>query len=518
MNINKIFQGNRYCRRPFIVIALASLASIVISIYCLSSGTFIIFQNLFYVPIVIACIFYTKKGFAFSVALSFLYFFLIIAFTREPDIVMQALTRVFIFIGIAGITAYLSIRRFRAEEEKARVEGQAWLHKNESLGRMSGAVAHHFNNQLHVVLGYLEMVIDELPPGDARALKLQTAVQAARKASEISTLLITCLGQKPVKLETLDLAELCRSLMPVLQAGKPKDIALAADLPPDGPCISADAKQLQQLLTNIMINAWEAIGDRAGTIHMNVKTVTPADIPALHRFPVEWRARGQQPYACLEVIDSGCGIQEKDIDKLFDPFYSTKFTGRGLGLSIVLGIARSHQAAITIENASGGGVSCRLFFPLSPQRPVSVNEELPGWKANYVPGGTVLLVEDEEAVRKMTAEMLFNMGFAVLEAKDGIEAVAIFEKHKDEISCLLCDLTMPRMGGWETISALRAIRNDLPVVLASGYDESSVMSDEHAELPDFLLSKPYELHKLSDKIGHAIARKAMSRQRNKTAS
>jgi len=511
MKNNKQIRIIGLVRKPFILIALTTFAATAISIYCLYSDWFIIFQNLFYVPIVIACMYYTRKGFAFSVALSLFYFFLVISFSLDPGILLEALTRVLIFIGIAGVITFLSIKRNWAEEEKAKMEERIWLHKTESLGRMSGAVAHHFNNQLHVVLGYLDMVVEELPPGDPRAAKLETAMEAARKASDVSALLITCLGQKPVRLEVLDLSELCSVIMPVLRNGKPKDVSIETDFPSPGPRVSVDPMQIRQLLGNIVINAWEAIGGKPGTIRLNIKTVSPADIPTAHRFPVE-RQFQEQPYACLEVMDSGCGIHEDEIVKLFDPFYSTKFTGRGLGLSVVLGIVRSHQAVITMENGFDGGAVCSVFFPLSTQE-VAIPAQKGGVReTKYVPGGTVLLVEDEDEVRKMTAHMLATMGFAVLEARDGIEAVDIFKKHKDDISCLLCDLAMPRMGGWETISALRAMRNDLPVVLASGYDESSVMNGEHAELPDFILTKPYNLHNLSDKIGHAIARKSIARQ------
>ena len=131
---------------------------------------------------------------------------------------------------------------------------------------------------------------------------------------------------------------------------------------------------------------------------------------------------------------------------------------------------------------------------------------------NLVPDGAVLLVEDEEDVRKWVRIALISLGFMVFQAKDGIEAVEIFRQHKDEISCLFCDLTMPRMDGWETISTLRAIRHDLPVILTSGYDEDIVMAGKHPELPDFFLGKPYGLYKLGDTIGHAMARKAVARE------
>ena len=398
--------------------------------------------------------------------------------------------------------------RKRLEGEKEQLEAQnRQLQKVESLGRMAGAIAHTFNNQLHVVQGYLNMVIDGLPPGDSRAEILSTAMHSAKKASEVSTLLITYLGQTQVKLESLDLAGLCRMALPILQEGKPEHVAMETDLPSEGPRIMADAKQIQQLLTNLTINAWEGIGDGAGTIHLSVKTVLPADIPKSHRFPIDWQSR-EQHYACLEVADSGCGIKEEYMDKLFDPFFSTKFTGRGLGLSVVLGIVKSHKGGITVENRINGGSVFKVFFPLTNQIPLRQTDQVAKAPEN-VDGGTVLLVEDEEDVRKMTAHMLSSLGFTVLQAKDGIDAVEIFGQHKDEISCLFTDLSMPRMGGWKTIAALRAIRHDLPVILASGYDEASIMVGEHSELPDLFLRKPYAMNKLGDMIGHAIARKKM---------
>ena len=405
-----------------------------------------------------------------------------------------------------------ALMRKRLEAEKAKLEEQnRQLQKAESLGRMSGSIAHIFNNQLSVVMGYLELVIGELPPRDPRAAKLATAMQATMKAAEVSGNLLAYLGQKQVKLESLELAELCRASLTLIQAGKPENVLVEIDLPSSGPCITADAKQIQQILTNLAINAWESIGEGAGTIHIGVRTVSPADIPASHRFPLEWHPKAQ-PYACLEVTDSGCGIREEDMEKLFDPFFSTKFTGRGLGLSIVLGIAKTHGAVVTVENRIGGGSVFSVFFPLSKQIPDRPPDQLAKAPEN-VDGVTVLLVEYEEEVSKMTASMLISLGFTVLQARDGVEAVDIFGQHKDEISCLLSDLTMPHMGGWETIAALRAIRHDLPVVLASGYDEASVMAGEHSELPDFFLNKPYNLNKLGDTVCHAIARKAMAGKR-----
>lgn len=397
----------------------------------------------------------------------------------------------------------------KAEEERVKLEERnRQLQKSESLERMAGAISHHFNNQLHVVMGYLGMAIGDLPPDNSCVTKLSKALHAARKASEVSSLLLAYLGQIPGKLEMIDLAEICRMSLPILQAGKPKNVKFETDFPFTGPCISADPKQIQHLLTNLTINAWEAIGDKPGTIFLRVGTVFHTDIPKSHRFPVGWHPK-EYPYACLEVVDSGCGIREDDVEKIFDPFFSTKFTGRGLGLSTVLGIVRTHESVITEESGENGGSVFKVFFPI-PEQKASVQAETIAQVPQTGYGGTVLLVEDEDGVRRMTEIVLMELGFTVLPAKDGVEAVETFKKHKAEISCLLCDLTMPRMGGWETISALRAIRQDLPVILASGYDEATVMAGEHPDLPDFFLNKPYDLYKLGDTIGHAIARKKSS--------
>ena len=426
---------------------------------------------------------------------------------RQADVefinnVYQAGGRKVIQCNVCDIT-----ERKQLEAERAKIEEQGRkLQRAESLSRMAGALAHHFNNQLHVVQGYLDMVIGRLPPGDSNIEQLATAMQAAKKASDVSALLITYLGQKQVKLEVVDIAELCRMSLPILQEGKPTSVVLELDLPTPGPVINVDVKQIQQLLVNLIINAWESMGDSAGTIRLSVKTVSPTDIPELHRFPVDWNVN-EHSYACLEVMDSGCGVQKTDIDRLFEPFFSTKFTGRGLGLSVVLGIVKSHKGGITVENRIKGGVVFSVFFPLSAHMAPPQIEKV-AEAPKIATGGTVLLVEDEEGVRKMTRLALVHLGFTVLQAKDGIEAVEIFGQHKDEISCLFSDLTMPRMGGWETISALRAMRSDLPVVLASGYDEATVMKGEHSELPDFFLNKPYDINKLGDTIGKAIARRA----------
>jgi CheY-like chemotaxis protein len=281
----------------------------------------------------------------------------------------------------------------------------------------------------------------------------------------------------------------------------PKDMVLDTDLRSPGPTISADANQIQQVLTNLVTNAWEA-GGVGGRVHLTVKTVSAGDISASHSFPVDWRPH-ELAYACLEVLDAGSGIADQDIEKLFDPFFSSKFAGRGLGLSVALGIVRAHGGAVTVESEPGRGSAFRVFLPVSTGKILRQPDQA-AQSPEIDAGGTVLLVEDEPSVRKVGQNALTHLGFAVLLAKDGVEAVEVFRQHRDEVRCVLCDLTMPRMNGWETMAALRQMAPGIPVILASGYDKAYVMAGDHPELPQAFLSKPFRVRELRDAIGLAL--------------
>jgi PAS domain S-box-containing protein len=419
-------------------------------------------------------------------------------FTIMRDVYRQPLASI-------GIVRDVTDRK-QDEMEKAKLETQnRQLQKAESLGRMAGAIAHHFNNQLHVVMGNIEMAMNGLQQGEIPIENLASAMQAAKKASEVSSLMLTYLGQTPIKQEPMDLSEICRQSLILLQAAVPKGTIVKADFPSIGPFIYANSGQIQHVLINLITNAWESADENRRGIGLTVKTVSRADIPTSLRVPIDWQPVDPS-YACLEVADAGCGIAENDIEKIFDPFFSTKFTGRGLGLPVVLGIVRAHLGAVTFESKSGQGSTFRIFFPLS-------SEEVPqrSDKAAQAPkmeeSGTVLLVEDTEMVRNMTATMLTHLGFTVLEAKDGVEAVDMFRRHQDEINCVITDLTMPRMNGWETLIALRKLSPDIPVILCSGYDEAQIMAEEQPERPNAFLGKPYKLESLHEMVSCILAEK-----------
>ena len=390
---------------------------------------------------------------------------------------------------------------FRDVTEKRRLEAQnRALQKSESLGRMAGAIAHHFNNQLAVVIGNLDLLISNPTRKEELAECLSEAMSGARKAAEMSGQMLTYLGLTHGQREPQNLAELCRKQLPEIHAVMPKGVSLKTDLAEPGPVIEANESQVMQVISSLLTNAWEACGKERGHINLSVKTVR--NIPGTNRFPMEWQPK-DATYACLEVSDTGSGIAAGDIERVFDPFYSSKFVGRGLGLAVVVGIAREHGGCVVVESEPGRGSVFRVFFPLmeeaTPQKPVAMP---PTRKASG--GGTVLVVEDEELVAKLVTRVLQRAGYRVIVAKDGLEGVELTQQHEGEICLAVLDLVMPRMDGWETLAVLRKLRPGIPVILCSGYDEVHAMAGDHAEQPQAFLGKPYAIEALMKAVGRAV--------------
>jgi signal transduction histidine kinase len=252
---------------------------------------------------------------------------------------------------------------WRTRELRASEAQNRQLQKAESLGLMAAAIAHHFNNHLMGVMMNMEIAMKALPNNSGPAENLRQAMLSARKAAEVSGLMRTYLGETNAKFEPLDLSAVCLQNLPMLRASIPNDGTLDADLPSPGPFIEASANQLQQVLVNLIANACDACPGGPRGIRLTVGTVASADIPTANRFPIDFESQ-ETGYACLQVEDAGCGIAAGDIGKIFEPFFSTKFTGRGLGLAVVLGIVRAHSGVVTVQSAPNQGSVFRIFIPL----------------------------------------------------------------------------------------------------------------------------------------------------------
>jgi CheY-like chemotaxis protein len=291
-------------------------------------------------------------------------------------------------------------------------------------------------------------------------------------------------------LTSLDFSPICRSGPAMLRDGRPQHVAL-------------DAEQLLQILTDLVTSAWKsAESERPFAIRLATTTVPAAGIPPAHRFPIDWQPEVDS-YFCLELVDNGCGIPEADLPELFNTFFSTKFTGRGLGLPMVLGLVQANSGVVTVESIPGHGSAVRVFLPVAVEGDADRSAETT-FTTEDRPAGKILLVDDDGIIVDITSMMLVKLGFTVLSAGDGRRAVEIFRQRQDEICLVLSDVYMPGMNGWETLSALRRIDPDIAVILISGYGEEQIMEGDHPDLPQAFLEKPYSFEELKDALRRAL--------------
>jgi PAS domain S-box-containing protein len=384
----------------------------------------------------------------------------------------------------------------RHREETARREAQAseahayHVQKLESIGVLAGGIAHDFNNLLHVVLGNADLARLHVPSDSEAREHLDEVVRATQRAAELTQQLLAYSGRGAVEIRQLDLSREVREMATLLRTAISKQATLKWDLSPELPPVTADPTQLRQIVMNLITNASDALGEAPGTITLRTGIVESES--------------GAEPQVLvfLEVSDTGSGMDSSTLQRIFDPFFSTKFTGRGLGLAAVMGIVESHQGHVRIRTAPGEGTTFRVVLPAVAGEAEAVPRRLSG--AGWRGRGTVLVVEDEEGVREVVGRMLERLGFQVITAVDGQEAIRVLDEHDGALTAVLLDLSMPRMGGSETVQLLRERSPDLPVVLMSGYTEQEVpatMLDGAGRAVGFL-HKPFLSEDLSSVLRH----------------
>jgi PAS domain S-box-containing protein len=369
-------------------------------------------------------------------------------------------------------------------EEEARRAAEAseaqsrHVQKLESIGVLAGGIAHDFNNLLHVVLGNAAIALSNLTTESRARVALEEVVRATLRAADLTRQLLAYSGKGTVVVRHLDLSSEVREMATLLRTAISKQATLAWELAPDLPAISADPTQIRQIVMNLITNASDALEEGGGTITLRTGVTRLNELDG-QRFsapkqgdePVE---RREEPLVFLEIGDTGAGMTPDTLGRIFDPFFSTKFAGRGLGLAAVMGIVRSHHGLIRIRTERGVGTAFRVLFPavlgtaIKPKKP---SVERSDWQGS----GTILVVEDEEGVREVVERMVQEIGFQTIGAEDGRHALDIIERVGENVTAVLLDLSMPRMGGAETLRRLRALRPELPVLMMSGYTEQSVV-------------------------------------------
>jgi CheY-like chemotaxis protein len=294
----------------------------------------------------------------------------------------------------------------------------------------------------------------------------------------------------------LDVSELVRQTAPLLQLSIGKNATLRLDLADTLPAVDADATQMRQVTMNLVVNAAEALGERPGIIGITTGVLHAQGEYLRNTFLAPDLAEGD--YVFVEVSDNGCGMGPATQAKIFDPFFSTKFTGRGLGLSAVLGIVRGHKGAIKVYSELGRGTTIKLLFPLSDES--RVRRKSAAQQPTLQRRGTVLVVDDEDVVRGVAARILGSYGFDVILAHDGRDGVARFSEHRPEIVAVLMDLTMPAMDGVDAFREIRNLDSEVPVLLMSGYNEQdAVMRFAGKGLAGFV-QKPFTVELLRERL------------------
>jgi two-component system, cell cycle sensor histidine kinase and response regulator CckA len=397
--------------------------------------------------------------------------------------------------------ALAQARREREEKERHDLEARLQqAHKLESLGRLAGGIAHDFNNLLMAILGNIDLALDMLPEGNPARDPLVAAGRASGRATDLTRQMLACAGRGKFSVELIDLGQLIAEISDIMRSSLSKKVELRLDLAQGLPPIRGDVSQVRQVVMNVVVNASEALGDHQGTISIATRSAW------FGRAELSGCLHGDDlpagDYVSLEIGDTGPGMDPQTVTRVFDPFFTTKFTGRGLGLAVVLGIARGHQAAVAIDSEPGRGTTFRVLFPAA-----SVSTGAAAGLGADVPvsgSGTVLLVDDEETVRSPTRAMLTRLGYRVVEAADGREAMAQFEAGRSSIRCVLLDLSMPNMNGEETFLALRSCAPSVPVIISSGYGEQETASRFTEAEPAAFIQKPYTLQRLGEVLRRVL--------------
>jgi PAS domain S-box-containing protein len=360
--------------------------------------------------------------------------------------------------------------------------------KLESIGLLAGGVAHDFNNLLVGVLGNASLALDSLADVEVTRRLLQDVVRAGQRAAELTQQMLAYAGKGRISVGPVDLSSLVHDLAPLIHSSIPRNVPLTLDLKPGLPAIQADQTQIRQLAMNLIINAGEATKANAGSVTVTtaIRNVVAEQLGA---FLTDHKIGGA--YVLLEVRDTGCGMDQETLKRIFDPFFSTKFLGRGLGLSAALGIIRGHKGALRVASAPGQGTVFEVLFPASVDAPVRPR---PQEDATLAQGqGAILVVDDEWIVRNLVQQALTRAG-------NGAEALSVFSRNARKISLVLLDLVMPVMSGEEALPHLLTMKPGALVIVSSGHREEECRVRLKEPRVAGFLQKPYTAASLAAKV------------------
>jgi PAS domain S-box-containing protein len=406
------------------------------------------------------------------------------------------------------LTLVRDVTQIRRDERARKLIEDQMQHaqKLESLGILAGGIAHDFNNLLVGILGNADLTLAELDEDSPLREGVEDIRTSASRAAELTRQMLAYSGKGRFVVEAIQVNDVVKEMARLLSASISKKAELYMSLSSSIPTVDADSSQVRQIIMNLITNASDAIGDNPGSIRVTTGLHSPESEVSNGGF---WIASlAPVHYVFFEVADSGCGMSAETVKRMFEPFFSTKFTGRGLGLAAVLGIVQAHCGTIHVDSSPGEGTRVRVYLPCPAGVSNALSASIPpprrlSSRPAFVYEGLVLLVDDEEHVRKLAIRMLERLGFNVIVGTDGEQAVALFRANAKALSLILLDLSMPRLDGTEALRIIRDERPELPVILTSGYQSEELVAIGESCGNGFL-QKPFSFESLCDVVAKAM--------------
>lgn len=397
------------------------------------------------------------------------------------------------------------IRRKSIQNELKKSQEQMFhVQKLESLGVLSGGIAHDFNNLLTAILGYSELTISEIQQNDCKNIikNINEIKSASLKAADFVKQILIYSGKSKAITKPLNMSQLIKDMGKLLEVAISKKTNLIYEINDKDIYIEGDSSQLSQIFMNLIVNASESLNNKEGFVKIKTDLVyLKKDF--LKNTNINYSNK-EGEYILIEITDNGCGIEKDKLSKIFEPFYTTKFTGRGLGLSAVVGIVKNHNGIIKVESELNKGTTFKIYFPVSKNIVTSENVTE---KQSFKGKGLILLIDDEEIIRKSGKQILEHINFEVITASNGLEGIELFKKFKNEIECVILDLIMPNMDGKEVFEHLIKLDENVNVILCSGYSESDIEKYFENKKISGILEKPYKINQLKEILSKTIALK-----------
>ncbi len=397
------------------------------------------------------------------------------------------------------ITHFTSLQQDMTEYNKLE-EQFLQSQKMEAIGTLVGGIAHDFNNMLAALHGNIFLAKRKLDDAVLVGEKLEKMEGLSQRAAEIVSQLLTFARKDRVEMQPISLNEFLKEGLKLAQSAIPENIRFIKDITDEQITVKGDATQLQQVLMNLLNNARDAVADVDRPI---IKTSMDSFEPT-QEFRNKYPEVGNGPLIYLSVQDNGRGISSEMIDKVMEPFFTTKGVGQGtgLGLAMVYGSIQSHGGALEIESESGQGTTVHIYLPLIAEQQPELSEVDTESLAGQ--GESILLVDDDPMLIETVGEVLENLGYLVIKARDGEVALEYYREHQNEIDMVLSDVVMPVMGGLELVKGIRGLGSEMPVILMTGYDFSGKTEEVEQLNHCALLNKPVDLAKLSQLMRQMI--------------